>query len=146
MLLCRVGALLVALPGRCISETMRPLPVEPLIGAPAFVCGLSLIRGDALPVVDAGRLLGQSGGPPPTRFVTVRTGQRLVALAVDAVLGMYCPSRMGESETPALLSRMDGGVVSEIGALDTELLIVLKATKLVPAGIWEALDARGGVS
>src|SRR5688572_15607941 len=57
-LICRVSTRVCALPLDAVVETMRPLVVEPVAGAPGFVSGLSIVRGEPIPVVDAARLLG----------------------------------------------------------------------------------------
>src|ERR1039458_3558579 len=90
MLLCRVHGRRCALPLEHVVETMRPLPIGPLAGAPPGVSGLAVIRGAPVPVVDLSRLFSSDVGyieVAPTRFVTVRVGQRVVALAVDRVEG-----------------------------------------------------------
>ena len=86
-LICRIGARLCGLRLGCVSETMRPLPLELLQGTKPFVLGVSVIRGNTVPVVDAGLLIG-AGPSNPGRFVSINTGGRLVALAVDTVLGI----------------------------------------------------------
>jgi purine-binding chemotaxis protein CheW len=86
-LVCRLATRLCALPLENVAETMRPLPIEPLAGMPASVLGLSVIRGQPVPVIEAARLFDETG-PEPQRFITIRIGGRLVALAVDSVLGV----------------------------------------------------------
>ena len=58
-----------------------------IAGAPPYVRGLCIIRGTPVPVVDAGLLISnqatQSG-----RLVTIRAGDRTIALQVEAVLGV----------------------------------------------------------
>src|SRR5205085_1730186 len=87
VLLCRMGGRACALRIAQVVETMRPLPVEPVAGAPPFVLGVTLLRGAPAPVIDGGALLG-SGRSQPTRFVTLRVGERRAVLAVEAVLGV----------------------------------------------------------
>src|SRR5580658_8674545 len=86
-LVCRVQNRRCAFPIHYVIETMRPLPSEPVPGAPGFVDGLSIIRGGPVPVVDMARLLGSDAGQP-SRFVCIRTDHGTVALAVDEVLGV----------------------------------------------------------
>ena len=76
VLLCRVGTHFCALPIEHVSETMRPLSVVPLAGTPAFVFGLSIIRGSPVPVIDAGQLVGVTGQRRPARFVTIKVNRR----------------------------------------------------------------------
>jgi len=139
-LLCRARARLCAVPIEHLAETMRPLPVAPFAGAPSFVCGLSLIRGTPTPVVDVGALLGDGEPPRAARFVSVRTGQRHVALAVEGVLGIRELAAESLSELPPLLGDVGRAAVAHIGALDAELLVVLEAARLVPESLWRMLE------
>ena len=51
-LVCRVATRICALPVGVVIETLRPLPLEPIAGAPAFVTGPAIIRGEPVPVVE----------------------------------------------------------------------------------------------
>ncbi len=141
-LLCRVRTRVCALPLEHVLETMRPLPIEPLSGAPRFVRGLAIIRGSPVPVIDAARLLGAEEAPP-ARFVTLRVGDRRVALAVDEVLGVGAGAEQSLEALPPLLGEVAADVVEAIGTLDAHLLLVLRGGRLVPDRVWETLDARG---
>ncbi|HKC49981.1 MAG TPA: chemotaxis protein CheW [Myxococcota bacterium] len=130
VLICRSHDTRIALPVEHVLVTMRPLPIEPFPAAPPFVLGLALVQGEPIPVVDAARLIG--GGPSEaTRFVILRAGARKVALAVDAVIGVRAVSRAVLHTLPPLLSGLDEGVVSAIGRLDAELLLVLRSAQIV---------------
>lgn len=140
-LLFRVQARLCALPAAQVVETMRPLPVKSFAGAPTAVKGVAIIRGVPIPVVELAALLGGAANLP-ARFVTVRSGAGHIALAVDSVLGLsYIPTTALQA-LPKLLGAMDNSVVSAIGTLDTELLLVLNAARLLPEDAWP-LDADG---
>ena len=123
---------------------MRPLPVEPIASAPLFVSGLALVRGVPTPVVDAGRLLGAGDDGQPTRFVVVRVGERRVALAVEAVVGLRTLSAAALRELPPLIQEASADVIAAIGALDAALLVVLRAARLLPETVWSAL--HGGTA
>jgi purine-binding chemotaxis protein CheW len=146
-LLCRIGSLIGAVALKDVRETMRPLPIEPLMGMPPFVLGLAIIRGVPAPVVDAGRLVGPStspspiGSPSPARFVSLKLGERTAALAVDAVLDVCSIPSETLSTMPPLLPT--GDAVSVIGALDTKLLLVLEVARLVPDSVWIAIQTQG---
>jgi len=121
---------------------MRPLPVEFVGGAPEFVSGLSIIRGVPLPVVDTGSLLGEKG-PPHTRFVIVKAGSHLVALAVDEVLGLRAIPADSLQELPPLLGNARAELIVSIGAIDSQLLLVLRTARVVPESFWAALELEG---
>jgi purine-binding chemotaxis protein CheW len=130
-LICRVQTRLCALPLEHVVELLRPLPVEPVAGAPPFVLGLAVIRGAPLPVVDSARLLGADDARAG-RFVTVNAGNRRVALAVDGVLGVRAIALESLHALPPLLHEADSGVIAAIGLLDAELLLVLRSARLLP--------------
>lgn len=144
VLLCRSGGRICALPLSHVGETLRPLPVTPLPGVDACVLGATTLRGQAVPVVALAVLLGAPAGEP-ARFVSLRLGQRMAALAVDEVVGVRAlPTAMLE-ETPPLL---DGGADAQlagIGARDAELLLVLRAARTVPQAVWQVLDVPAEV-
>ena len=144
-LLCRVRERLCALPLEHVVETMRPLPVQPLAGSPAFVCGVSIIRGAAIPVVDMGILLGTDDPPKPTRFVTIRTGrtgENQVALSVEEVVGVRELTLTSLRELPPLMGEAAAEVVYAIGTVDTNLLFALQAARIVPDSVWQAIRNR----
>ena len=87
-LVCRAGAQLCAVPLEHVIEVMRVLPIKPVSGGPRYVCGLCIIRGAPVPVVDTGLLVGDRA-TAFERLITVRTGSRTIALAVEAVLGIW---------------------------------------------------------
>lgn len=142
LLVCRVGAKLCGLPLAHVLETLRPLPTEPLAGANRLVAGVALIRGAPTPVVDARELLGSSTEEAAGRYVTLAlagsgAGARVVALAVDSVVGVRDGERLGP--LPALL-REQAEVVAALGTLDAELLLVLERARLVPDAVWPLLE------
>jgi purine-binding chemotaxis protein CheW len=145
VLLCRVGTHLCALPVEHVVETMRPLAVVPLAGVPLGVSGVSLIRGFPVPVIDAGCLFGIPGPRQVTRFVTIKVDERRAALAVDSVVGVRTLPVDSSRELAPLLQTSDAGVVSTIGTLDANLLLVLQGARLVPASIWKAIEAAEAI-
>jgi purine-binding chemotaxis protein CheW len=129
-----------------VIETMRPLPVEPISGVPAFVQGISIIRGIPTPVVDLGAVLG-APSKRAERFVTLRVGDRQVALSVNAVLGVRdLDTILTIRELPPLLQRASNEVVETIGTLDKQVLMVLQASWELPDEVWQALTAQEAVS
>lgn len=142
-LVVRVQGRLCAFDLAHVRETMRPLPVEPTPGAPPFVVGLSMIRGVPTPVIDLAAWMGLPTSPP-TRFVTVASGTRHVALAVTAVTGVRALDAAELQTVPPLVREAAAGQVQLVGALDADLLIVLSAARMLPEDAW--LPATGVAS
>ena len=141
-LLVRAGGRVCALPLAAVVETMRPLRVEPLAGAPDFVLGLAIVRGAPVPVVDLGACLSGERGPAGlTRFVTLRLGERRVSVALEAVIGVRSLDRAALEGAPALLGDGRSGAIAAIGRLDRELLLVLDAARILPPAAWDAVEA-----
>lgn len=139
--LCHSGACFYAIPIEHVVETMRPLPIEAIPGAPDFVSGLAIVRGVPLPVVSASRLLQGTVTTRPGRFVTLRAGERRVVLAVDGVLGVRRVSGASTQDLPPLLCDAAADVVARLGALDSQLLLVLRTMHLVPESLMSSLAA-----
>ena len=143
-LICRSMQRLCALPLEHVLETMRALPLEALPDMPHFMLGMSIIRGEAVPVVHLAKLFGSAAEAvaPPARYVTLKLDQRRVALAVDAVIGVRTLAPESLAAIPPLLSEMDRTAMAAIGMLDAELLLVLRETHLIPERVWDAIDAK----
>lgn len=145
-LICRMGTRLCALPLSHVVETLRPLQVKPLTGAPEHVLGVTLIRGVAQPVIDVARLLGENGAEIG-RYVTLRVGERRVALAVGQVLGTRELARAEMQDLPPLLREAGQGSVTALSTIDAELLWVLDSARLIPAhDLALAASDAGGLS
>jgi purine-binding chemotaxis protein CheW len=142
MLLCGLGGRYCAVPIEHVVETMRPLPIEPIPGAVEAALGVAIVRGIALPVLDAARLLGGTSTAPPGRFVTIRVGERHAVLAVETVLGVHQLPPSSLHGLPYLMHDAAGDVISKIGTLDARLLVVLRTMRVVPEALWRSLDTR----
>jgi purine-binding chemotaxis protein CheW len=141
-LLCRTGTHLWALPLRQVVEVMRALPIVPVSGGPPYVVGLSIIRGAALPVVDIGMMISGEA-TRIERMVAVRTGDRTVALAAEAVPGIWTAEKQKLGRLPPLLRDVASDVISAIGTLDAELLFLLRDTSIVSEDALPSLQPRG---
>jgi purine-binding chemotaxis protein CheW len=138
MLIVSAQTQVCALPLTLIIETMRALPIELVPRTPHFVRGISIIRGIPTPVVDLGLLLGTPGGVA-NRFVTLRLGNRRVALSVDAVLGIKDFDAMKLHALPPLLAELSKDMVEAIGTRDAQLLLVMRSGWELPDDVWQGL-------
>jgi purine-binding chemotaxis protein CheW len=130
-----------AIPIEYAIEIMRALPVEPVAGGPPYVCGLCIIRGVPVPVVDPGLLLG-GRQTQASRFVTLRAGQRVVALQFETVAGIEIFDAGTFNALPSLLHAAPEAVAA-IGTVDNQLLLALRATRIVPDEVLRNLTRIG---
>ncbi len=137
VLLVRAGGRACAIPLVHVIETLRPRPVIPASGVPPFVLGASVVRGAAVPVVSLALFLGAPAAAP-ARFVLVRCGSRAAALGVDGVAGVASLAGVERDATPLLGAGADAAVEA-VGALDGELLVLLRAARIVPDDAWRAI-------
>ncbi len=128
-----------AIPLAHVTETMRPLALEAMVGTPQFVLGLSLLRGVPTPVVDLAVLLGL---PPAVaeRWVSLRVEQRQVALAVSTVIAVRTLPRASVLDLPPLVSGAAKETLAALSVLDTQLLLVLRAGWSLPDALWPSAE------
>ena len=134
------GARACALPLHHVAETMRPLPIKPVAGTPSFICGVSIIRGTPTPVVDLKALLENSENSPSYgRFVTLKLENRRVVVGVDSVVGLITLDSAQLGDLPPLLRDVNADLVESFGSRDAELLLVLRAARIVSDEVWSTL-------
>jgi len=121
-----------------VAETMRALPLDPFPEMPAFVLGVSIVRGAPVPVINLAMLLGSHSHLPATRYVTINLGERLVAFAVESVIGVRRLVVDSTRDLPPLLSQTETGIVTAIATLDTELLLVLNGARFFHESVLES--------
>src|SRR5580693_6854194 len=140
-LVVRAQAYLCALPLELVIEAMRPLPIEPIAGVPAFVRGMSIIRGEPTPVIDLALLLG-APREMPWRFVTIRVAGKQVALSVGAVAGIYDLDPRVMDRLPTLLRGASTEFVDSVRILDEQFLFALRSRWELPAEVWQAMTEQ----
>jgi purine-binding chemotaxis protein CheW len=141
MVLVRSGNLFCALPLASVIETLRSPPVTAIDGAPGWVQGVAVIRGATVVVIDLGILLGPgSAQGKQTRVITLRAGARVVGLGVESIVGVRQFERSVLAEVPPLLLHAHPQVVTAIGLLDGELMLVLDGSRIITAQELDRLE------
>jgi purine-binding chemotaxis protein CheW len=133
VVLVRSGNLSCALPLASVIETLRSPPVTAINGAPPWVQGMAVIRGATVVVIDLGVLLGSGSAEAKRgrRLVTLRVGARVIALAVESIVGVREFERSLLAEVPPLLAEAHPEVLTAIGLLDGELMLVLDGSRII---------------
>jgi purine-binding chemotaxis protein CheW len=142
-LVFRAGPHLCGIGVEHVTEVLRPLPVRPLAGAPAFVCGVSVLRGVPVPVISVRSLVvgqRQASGGPAARLVGLRAVPRPAALTVDEVLGVRDLPLDLLYEVSSVFDQAAHGTVAALGAVDDQPLLFLEATRVVPDSVWAVLE------
>jgi purine-binding chemotaxis protein CheW len=144
-LLCRAQTRWCAIPILHVVETLRPMPTTPIPGAPSFVDGLAIIRGEPVPVMDLSRFLGATTAHP-TRLVCLRTNGGRVALAVEEVQGLRSIASKSSHPLPPLMQCADSQVIAAIGMLDAKLLLIMQTARLISDDLWAVLHREAATA
>jgi purine-binding chemotaxis protein CheW len=143
MLLCRIRTHLCGLPVEQVIETMRPMPIRSLADSPPYILGLSVIRGNGVPVIDGGRLFKDAADPAHTSLILLKVGSRQVGLMVEQVVGIgHLPDGLATGLTP-LARQTCPEVVQSLSLLEGDLVYLLQTARLITEPVWRQL-ARGG--
>jgi purine-binding chemotaxis protein CheW len=119
-----VGGALYGLPMGDVQEVIGMRPLTRVFHAPPVLAGVTSLRGDVLPVIDLGLLLGAGeasvAGGRDARIVVVREaggGKRRASLRVDELRGLRELPDEGLAAAPATASdRVRSLVVGVIAA------------------------------
>lgn len=140
VLIVMVGARACAFPLQHVVETMRALPIQAVAGTPGFVCGVSVVRGAPTPVVDLKALLENGENSASYgRFVILKLGDRRVAIGVDSVVGLRNLDAVELGALAPLLRDVSADFIESFGTRDAQLLLLLRAARIVPDEVWTSL-------
>ncbi|MDC0712711.1 chemotaxis protein CheW [Stigmatella sp. ncwal1] len=81
----RLGGQMYALATRYLHEVLRAPELTPLPGAPALLRGLTLLRGEVLPVVELTPLFGRAASGTSGTVLVMGLGRAELGLCAEAV-------------------------------------------------------------
>jgi purine-binding chemotaxis protein CheW len=122
-LLVALGPERYALPADNVLEVGRLADATAVPGAPAGVVGLTNIRGQVVPLLDLGALVGVETTRSADAMVLVDDGDRQACLAVDALLDV---DALDESSGQAEAGPVRASVLVDdalVGVLDVNELL-----------------------
>ena len=126
-----------------VTEVVRLGPLTRLPAAPSFLPGVFTHRGEVLPVLDIGQLVGQGATPirPSTRAAIVHCGPWKVAVVSDGVEGLVSLPRRAIEPPPAestgmaeFLSGVGRDRLGTVAILDLPRVVEAARQRAVPAG------------
>ena len=126
-----------------VTEVVRLGPLTRLPAAPSFLPGVFTHRGEVLPVLDIGQLVGQAGVAirASTRAALVHCGPWKVAVVSEAVEGLVAIPRRNLEPPPSessgvaeFLSAVGRDAIGPIAILDLPRLVEAARARAVPAG------------
>ncbi len=126
-----------------VTEVVRLGPLTRLPAAPSFLPGVFTHRGEVLPVLDIGQLVGQGAITirPSTRAAVVHCGPWKVAVISDGLEGLVVIPRRQLEPPPAesvgmaeFLSGVARDKLGTIAVLDLPRLVEAARSRAVPAG------------
>jgi purine-binding chemotaxis protein CheW len=126
-----------------VTEVVRLGPLTRLPAAPSFLPGVFTHRGEVLPVLDIGQLVGQGAIPirPSTRAAIVHCGPWKVAVVSDGVEGLVVLPRRSIEAPPAestgmaeFLSGVGRDRQGTVAILDLPRVVEAARHRAVPTG------------
>jgi purine-binding chemotaxis protein CheW len=118
----RSGGQEYALETRFVHEVLRSVELTPLPGAPPLLRGLTLLRGEVLPVVELGPLFGRPVSGHGSGVLLIGLGRADLGLSVESVEEVTLLSRDTLLPAPATLAAEAVRLVSGIHREGTLLL------------------------
>jgi purine-binding chemotaxis protein CheW len=138
-LLVSVGTRTCAFPLGEVSETMRTRSTVPLPEAPAFIAGVTTVRGNLTVVVNAHALLGEPGSAAQ-RMVILKAGPRNFAMTVNEVVGIVELDDASGEQLKPLLPALTSEYVDRLLKLELSFATVFQGARIVPESVWRSLE------
>ena len=117
-----------AIPIQYVEAIIKMQKLTHMPQAPAYVEGVTNLRGAVLPVIDLRKRLGLPAEEYnlETRIIVIQVEEKKIGLIVDAVHAVLTLSSKQIDPTPALVTRLDSEFISGIAKTDQQLLILLE--------------------
>jgi purine-binding chemotaxis protein CheW len=122
-------------------ESIIPMqPITPVPHAPAYLAGLTNLRGEILPVIDLGKRLGLPQAAQPVsadrqaaqkRIIVVNSAQGKLGMIVDDVMQVLRVPEDGIDSLPALALGLEKAFVLGLARVDQRLVILLNLDEVL---------------
>jgi purine-binding chemotaxis protein CheW len=110
-----------------IQEIIRMQPITSVPNGPAFVVGLTNLRGRVIPVMDLRARFSLAVSEPTrrSRIVVVEMGEHTVGLIVDAVSEVLRVSADTVEPPSSLIATADSAYLRGVAKIDQRLVLLL---------------------
>jgi purine-binding chemotaxis protein CheW len=126
-----------------IQEIIRMQPITMVPNAPAFIEGVTNLRGKVIPVLDLRKRFGIAAttGTKRSRIVVAELGQHTVGLVVDGVSEVLTVAAEAIEPPSTLVTSVDSAYLRGIAKLQERLVLLLDLSRLLSADEDVALAA-----
>lgn len=127
-----------------VREILRDPSIDTIDGAPDFVQGISRIRGQVLPIIDLGRMLGVAADSKSGEKIWVlvaQAGKRNVGYVVDSVTPIIRVKTETILPTPdIILHSMRSKYINGVCETDKGLLVMVDLNRILVDDEVNAVD------
>jgi len=126
-----------------VESIIKMQPITQMPHVPAFVEGVTNLRGKVLPVIDLRKRFGLASqdASKDSRIIVVSVDQMEVGMIVDGVSEVLAIPEGAVEATPAITSSVDSAFITGIAKLDTRLVILLDLARVLSAKEQSAIEA-----
>jgi purine-binding chemotaxis protein CheW len=116
-----------------VESSIKMQPITHMPQAPAFVEGVTNLRGKVLPVLDLRKQFGLSpkDADHSSRFIVVSVDQTQVGMIVDGVSEVLTVADDIVEAAPAIARTVDSALITGIAKLDGRLVILLDLDRVL---------------
>ncbi len=116
-----------------VQEIIRMQPITRVPNVPAFIEGVTNLRGRVIPVLDLRRRFGLAATPPTrqSRIVVAELGSHAVGLIVDGVSEVLRVPANAVEPPSALVTTAESTYLRGVAKLEDRLVLLLDLTRIL---------------
>jgi purine-binding chemotaxis protein CheW len=116
-----------------VQEIIRMQPITRVPNVPAFIEGVTNLRGRVIPVLDLRRRFGLAATPPTrqSRIVVAELGSHAVGLIVDGVSEVLRVPADAVEPPSALVTTAESTYLRGVAKLEDRLVLLLDLTRIL---------------
>jgi purine-binding chemotaxis protein CheW len=116
-----------------VDGIVKMQPITKVPHSPAFVDGVTNLRGVVLPVIDLRKRFGLEAGAitKESRIINIVEDEMKVGMIVDSVSEVLTVSDAIIEETPRMVTSVDSTFITGIAKLDNRLIILLDLARVL---------------